>query len=318
MKKLFLSIIAVLALSLCFVACGGSKITVTFDGNGGVTKDGQTQVVKQIDVNGSYVVPQFYREGYTQIGWDSDIKTLTKNTVVKAQWKAITYTVTFDLNGGTLDDENFNGTLIDGATDKYVITVDYGTQVTYPKIKHSDEKVQSSWQVVKGNTGSVNSDTEVKAIWTGLDGKAEHTVTFVLGKENVTYTGELKQTIKMFEGATAPVVEDLPNYKFDGWDFTFDRIVADMTITARWVKIITLKFVDTIYNNKCNDIIVKSNAKIGELPVLKDSTDEYTFKGWYYLDGEKKVTVTSETILQVDETELTLYANWSSNWTGFY
>lgn len=241
MKKLFLSIVAVLALSLCFVACGGSKITVTFDGNGGVTKDGETQVVKQIDTNGSYVVPTFSREGYYFDGWDSDIKTLTKNTVVKAQWKAITYTVTFDLNGGTS-------------------SLDTSTLVT--------------------NNGKVVLPVATKNFYVFLG---------------------------WYDGKT----------KVDN-DTVYSK---DTILVAKWQiesGVVILNFADTLYQNACENKFVYSNAKIGSLPVLKDSTDEYTFKGWYYLDGEKKVTVTSETILQLDETELTLYANWSSNWTGFY
>lgn len=238
MKKFLFSILAILTFCLCFTACGDSKITVTFDGNGGVTEDGETSVVWQIDP-ANFTTPTFYRDGYIFDGWSEDIKLLNKDATVKAKWKAITYSVTFDEKGGTLVSGNLNQQTTEG-------------KVTLPTVKRTYYEF----------LGWYNGDDKVD--------------------ENTLYT-------------------------------------KDTTLVARWqIKKVTIKFVDTVYKNTCKDKVIASGEKLGELPVLDDKTGDYTFIGWYYLDGNKKITVTSETILQIDKTELTLYANWRSNWTPFY
>ena len=53
-------------------------------------------------------LPTFVRNGYSFTGWDdvSGCDSVAEDLTVTAQWETITYTVTYDLTGGTLDGSN--------------------------------------------------------------------------------------------------------------------------------------------------------------------------------------------------------------------
>lgn len=109
MKKSIFCIVIALMLSLSVVACGKptNKFSITFDGNGGATADGETQVVIEISEGKSFISPTFIYEGYEFIGWDVDnLNNLKTDTTVKALWqkKINVVVVRFDLDGGTLVD----------------------------------------------------------------------------------------------------------------------------------------------------------------------------------------------------------------------
>ena len=96
----------------CFTTGGGAPVgttyTVTFNANGGTCAEATRTVAKGKAVG---TLPQATRAGYTLKGWYtaksggspfSATTTITKDITLYAQWTAIpTYTVTFDVNGGT-------------------------------------------------------------------------------------------------------------------------------------------------------------------------------------------------------------------------
>ena len=92
-----------------------NKYTITFDTNGGseiapITQDYGTAITTPADPT---------REGYTFIGWDTEIPTTmpAENMIITAKWKVNQYTITFDSNGGS---------------EIAPITHDYGTSIAAP------------------------------------------------------------------------------------------------------------------------------------------------------------------------------------------
>ncbi len=92
-----------------------NRYTITFDTAGGseiapITQDYGTQIAAPADPT---------REGYSFIGWDTEIPTTmpAENMTVTAQWKINRYTITFDPAGGS---------------EIAPITQDYGTAITTP------------------------------------------------------------------------------------------------------------------------------------------------------------------------------------------
>lgn len=102
---------AVCALALAFAACAErEKITVTFDGNGGVTAENKTSVTIEIDPEKEWQPPTFSREGYVFVGWyigETPVKAWeiwqeqdTVEITLTAKWSKATRVV-FDSDGGT-------------------------------------------------------------------------------------------------------------------------------------------------------------------------------------------------------------------------
>ena len=96
MKKFLVSLLAIVLVvsTALFVACSDVKtITIRFDGNGGVTASGQTEVdisIKIIDgVQEEFEYPVFTFAGHKFIGWSTDIASIKADAKVAAQWETL-------------------------------------------------------------------------------------------------------------------------------------------------------------------------------------------------------------------------------------
>ena len=77
---------------------------VAFNSNGGTSV--KTQQVEE-DSCASQPTDNPTKNAYNFLGWDYDFSTpITKNTTINANWSAVTYSLTYDLNGGVLEQEN--------------------------------------------------------------------------------------------------------------------------------------------------------------------------------------------------------------------
>lgn len=123
------------------------------------------------------------------------------------------YTVTFDLNGGTL----LSGELVQ--------TVEEGQSATAPQAELDNHRL--SWD---RNFSAITEDTVVTAKWLPI----RYKVTFELnGGELIS--GKTEQVVNAGSAAEAPeaVNGDLEL----SWDTDFSKITGDTVVTARWEKV---------------------------------------------------------------------------------
>lgn len=216
--------------------------TVKFDVNGG-TVGTQTKTVTHGDLYGELPTPT--RKGYGFDGWyddngnlvnDNTVVTTAKDHKLYAHWKANTYTVTFDANGGTV------------TPDTKTVTYDstYGNSEELP-IPTLDGYTFVGWFTEKDGGDSVTKDTEVKtaaehalyAHWT----QNIHTVTIKADKDgNVIESQQIPEGGLAKKPAKEPVRE---GYTFVGWqangaawDFDQNVVERDTEIIALWEKVV--------------------------------------------------------------------------------
>ena len=122
--------------------------TVTFDLDGGTAKDSEALVQSVLDGEAAEA-PAVSKEGYAFTGWSRDFSAVTEDLTVTAVWTPV-HTVTFDLAGGTQEDDT-----------PLVQTVKDGEAASLPSV--SREK----YDFVKWDTdvSAVTGDLTVKAVW---------------------------------------------------------------------------------------------------------------------------------------------------------
>ena len=209
--------------------------TLTFDPNGGKA-DKETASVTYDAAIGA--LPTATREGYTFVAWtDKDGKEVTKDTVytvagdstLTAQWKANTYTLTFDANGGKADKETASVTY-----DAAIGALPAATRKGYTFVAWTDKDGK---EVTKDTVYTVAGDSTLTAQW-----KA-NTYTITLDPNDGS-----KKTSTITVTFDQPVGK-LPTPKRDGYAFagwyadngktlvTADTIYSldgDITLYAGW------------------------------------------------------------------------------------
>ena len=155
-------------------------VTVTFDSAGGSPVESQT-----ITAGGNATKPADpTRSGYTFDGWYNGntafdfTSAIEEDITLTAHWKQVTQsTITYDLNGGTLN----------GETGKVAVKVNNGTVITLPAPTR-DGYTFDYWEGSKYNAGdqyTVNGDHTFKAVWkTGGAGSGKKGSGTKTGDEN--------------------------------------------------------------------------------------------------------------------------------------
>ncbi len=284
--------------------------TITFDANGGSeTMPNQTftaGVSKELSLN------TFVRLGYTFIGWaetsDGDVKftdgqiyTATENKTLFAKWKANTYTLRFDANGGTgtadakeVTYDQAIGSLPTINNTGYTFagwTID-GSQITDAIIwNYTEDKTAIAQWVEKGDTPYTVEHRQQDVIGNGYTIKETENFTSATGA-SVTpvtkiYTGFISpppQTVIIAADGSTKVTYD------------YDRNLHTVRFDARGGSPVA------------NQSDIRYGATIVEpaLPVLEG----YSFGGWYKEVGLTNVwNFTTDTVTE----NITLYAKWVAN-----
>ena len=309
-----------------------------YDGNGGI------QVVYPIvpttcSGDETCIAPEnpFERPGYEFIGWTcsghafcdnglfapgtdlraSIIATISKNEVITmiAQWKPITFTVVYDVDGGNPEIESQTCTY---DTECFV------SDITPTKPGYSFE----TWEYVDGaNKDLISPSTNI----TNITDVANATISLVAKYTPNTYTitynanggdGEMSPTTFTYGDtvtlASSTFVRD--GYEFNGWSTTTDGgveysdgqeisgLTGDITMYAVWVPVYTI----TYNANGGTGDMAPTTFIYGESVILSPNTfirDGYEFNGWSTTtDGGVEYTDSQE--ISDLYSNLDLYAVW--------
>lgn len=245
---------------------------VSFDKNGGTGEMASVPVAE----NGTYELPACgftAPTGYEFKCWSvNEVEkavgeeiTITADTTVKAVWKAKSYTITFDTNGGSA---------------VAPITQNYGTTIIAPENPTKTGYTFKKWDTEIPATMPAENIT-ITAEWT----VNQYTITFNTngGSEIASITQDYGTAI------VAPANPTKSGYTFTGWDKTIPSTMPaeNMTITAQWTEVIpntyTVTYTDGVDNVELFADQVNANITEGAATPAFNGTparEGYTFAGW--------------------------------------
>ncbi len=277
---------------------------VSFDTSGGSAVSSQTvtwgyRAAKPADPT---------RDGYTFTGWYSDkVRTQTysfysavkSDLTLYAGWKQITYTVTFERNGGSSTASQ---------------TVAWGAKATKPADPVKSEFAFTGWYSDKALTKAYDFGTAVKSNLTLYAGWKQ--VIFTMSFNSQGGSAVANQKVALGSAATRPADPVKAGCTFTGWytDTSFKTLYDfgkpvqyNTLLQAGWKQIAC-----TITFNTNGGSSVASQTVAGGEKAVKPANPTkagYTFAGWYY---NKALTVAYDFGTAV-ESDLTLYAAWREN-----
>lgn len=286
---------------------GATKVTITFNANGGKVSPGSKSVNKNSTI-GSMPTPT--RTGYSFQGWytsssgGSKVTSSTKATksmTVYAHWKRKSYTVTFNANGGTVS-----------PTSK---TVESGTTISLPTPTREGYTFGGWYTSASGGTKvsslTVTKNQTLYAYWS----INQYTITFNASGGKVSPTSLTYDYGRVTDVFPTPTRE---HYTFQGWytsasggtEITSLKVTKNQTLYAHWKPIsyrITFDANGGTFTDDFSGVWVSYGLVFGSFPPPSVTRSGYYFLGWYTEEygGEE---VTDDTPITGD---MTVYAHWS-------
>ena len=248
------------------------KYNVTFDANGGTFEDGSSTKTQTVEEGNKPTEPKApTRDGYTFVGWDSEISLVTGNKTYKAVWEKVLekYNITFDANGGKFNDNKET---------KVIVTTE-GQKPQVPENPTRDGYIFSGWDK---EIAEANANTTYTAVWEKE--KATYQITF--DADGGTFEdGKDKQVVDTLEGNVPeePKAPTKKGYKFVGWDKEITEAKENTTYKATWEKVktyeITFDADGGVFENGKDKTTI--NVEENTLPTITDPTKKgYIFQGW--------------------------------------
>lgn len=319
-----------------------NRYTVTFDSN-----EGSAVAEQSVVYNGTATEPeQPTRTGYTFLGWfngDTEYEfdtPITKNLTLTAKWTPIKYTITYNTNGGTLDESQEKEYTIESDT----ITLSEPKKEWYTFLGWYTDKGFSGnpiAQIEKGSTG----DITLYARWQ----KNTYTVTYELTLPEAATAEQVNERMQQLssqpiegldvsinlvtvEGkrvirvmVTGEYEKDLTSFNelfdddfrqftgTDGQPYTLsitlpDKIKGTQSVNGEWTAddVVTLTFESN------GGTRVPPQYLVGGTKPSKPSVPTragYIFVGWFEDDGTFRKSFNFEEPLSEDKT---VYAKWDS------
>jgi uncharacterized repeat protein (TIGR02543 family) len=296
--------------------------TVTFDKNGGDTEASPFQMNADYGTTLSSLSAEPTKTGHTFEGWNTQSDGLgaafttstivTDNITVYAVWSPVTYTVTFDKNGGNTD------------ASPSEMSADYGTTLgSLPAEPTKTGHTFEGWNTQSNGLGTtfadstvITGDITVYAVWEPVTYK----VTF---DKNGGDTGASPSEMSADYGTTLgslPAEPTKPGHTFEGWNtqsnslgtvFTASTVVTDnVTVYAMW----ELATYTVIFDKNGGDTDATPTSKTAVYGTSVDSLPGeptrigHTFEGWNLQANGLGTAFTASTAISED---ITVYAVWS-------
>lgn len=251
--------------------------TVTFNSEGG--GDYQSRVVKSGELIAEPQLPA--RSGYTFLGWYSgdaewnfETDTVTGDVTLTAQWKRITYTVTFDSDGGS------------SVESQTVPSGDYASEPTAPT-KQNHRFIGWYYDDAEWNFEAYRV-TDYLTLTAKWEPYATYTVAF--DTDGGSYVEP--QYITEGDKCTEPQVPTKKNSEFLGWylngtkyDFG-SAVTGNITLTAKWetVPTFTVLFESNGGSQVAAQYIIQNG--LATKPSAPSHDRLAKFVGWFYGDDE--------------------------------
>ena len=317
MKKRIKISVLVLVLSLFPTIFAGSacgepgKFTVTFIGNGGTLYSGVTvQTVSSVE---EIEPPTFKREGYAFVGWDSDLKDITSDLTLNAEWTPNTYEITFDANGGSVELDK-KSVVFDGAVGELPIPTHENERFLFSRWVYEEREV-----VISGGTvWTYPEDATLKAVW--IEGYA---INYELNGGSAGSGTPYEYTSGNTVSLVAPT---RVGYTFIGWTGegitqpTVDVTIAESEsgnklFTANWeAKKYSLTFDANGGDPLTVEKFVTYDSEVGELPVAYK--EGFEFIGWYF--GTNDLKIDADYKWRIDEENVVLKAKYQKAEITYY
>ena len=240
------------------------SFSVAFNANGGTRTGGGLLNQSILRRNGA-TMPTVERVGHTFTGWTrtagtSPLNDIRDNVTFLANWQINSYTVTFNLAGGT----RTGGGLVSQ-------TINHGGNAVNPPLVQREGFTFIGWA---GGQNNITNNRTLTAQWVPIT----HPVTFVLAGGTRIGGGLLNQNVQHFGEASLPSVHR-PGYTFTGWDTSHANITAPRTITAEWrINQFTVRFID--YNNQLLDAQVVDWGADATSLAVPPVRYGHVFSGW--------------------------------------
>ena len=278
--------------------------TVIYDGNG-ATDGSMTPSTHYIDTPKALTANAFVNTGYEFLGWSEDKNSTTatytdgqvvvnltneEKITLYAIWKAETYKLTFDVNGGNAleltSELEALGYYLDGG--KITVDVTYnGEYPQFPKAEYPDGKMSfGGWSIdsniiAAGDTVNITEDKTLVAVWTN-----KHIVVF----HGYYNDGVDSLTTYVEDGATAvkPEDPDHSQFAFSGWytdeactdgnEYDFATIINKVNdeyqtihLYPKWMITVTFYYgPEALDSEKKAELLVPYNTVVDEADVPAD------------------------------------------------
>lgn len=239
---------------------------------------------------------------YEFTGWDGTFNNVTSNLEIRAKFAAtpILYTVTFvDWNDAVLGSDEV----------EYLQPAALG----FEPQRDSNDMYDYTFTGWSESVDSVQNDMTVKAQYSQT--LREFKVTFNYG-DGETST----QTVTYGEAAIAPEDVDKSQtastvYVFIGWDYAFDCVTSDMTVTAQYREDVREYEVKFMVDDTCikSETVLYGNSATAPETVVKVKDDGYTyeFTGWdKTFDNITQNTIVNALFNQIAHIYTVQYVNW--------